>query len=151
MELILAGVRIQEPLHSEQRFIAAVVLDTLGIRLGRGLLDTESEQKVMHKRMSLFRPVGQSLTLFGQKNGSIRLGGDQTFPLQALDSFAHADLTYSKSLGKVHRSGLSGIANQLLYELDVVLGSFFGMIVARALEFVGHCELGIIVSDSAVC
>ena len=80
-----SGTPTKEPSERGQGDVRHVVLDPLGVLLGRFGWDADGQQQVHHQAVAGAHTIGQPFAGLGQEHAAIRLGDRQPLPLQAAD------------------------------------------------------------------
>ena len=99
-----------------------MMLDALRILFGDALRHPDGHQKITDNLMAGAAGVGQGASGVRQKNRPIGLGFNQVFTLQPADDGIDCRAGHAKARGKVNRTRLARLIDQVGNHLDIILG-----------------------------
>ena len=114
-----------------KRLFADVVLDPLGIPLGRFLRKPKGTQERDHQAVAPARHLGQLAAGFGQEDRPVRAVLDQAIALQAGYGIGYRRLGDPEVLGNIDGARLAVDVDQIGDQFDIILGGLGAMGRAR--------------------
>lgn len=105
-----------------------MVFEAFGVDLGVAAGHADLEEEGEESFVPLADVAGQSLALGGEEHGAVGCRRDESVPLQAGHRLGDRYVADPEPLGDVDRPGLPGFPDQVIDQLDVVLGEFAGMV-----------------------
>ena len=130
----LAAVPFDEAGEGLEGLFAGVVLDPLGVPLGRLLRKPQRTQERDHQAVAPARHLGQLAAGLGQEDRPVRPVLDQAIALQAGYRAGHGRLGDPEANGDIGAARLAAGVDQLGDQLDIILGGLGAVSRARLAE-----------------
>jgi hypothetical protein len=99
-----------------------MMLDPLSIDSRRIFIDSKRQKKLEHHCMPLSHPTRKALPLRGKEYRTIPLSAHQSLFLQAGHRSRHRNMSDPQALGDIDYPSFSVVPNQVIDDLNVVLG-----------------------------